>query len=178
MAYREVPIDISPYLEGGSDYARERVAVALDEELRFSGFARISGHGIPASVIAGLDDAMTTLFSLDDDDKQRWRYSESNRGWVPARHETQSLSLGVPSPTGLADWVEVFDVGISPPDYRHVQVEGIAYAESVWPDIPQFRRRVDTYFSEAGRVVHGVMHILGDALGLGRTFFDAYDDLS
>lgn len=173
---RDRPIDIGPWVHGGSDYARARVATALDDALRASGFAQIVGHGIPDSVIGNLTAAIDSLFTLDLATKWRWRFGSSNRGYVPSRSETQSRSHGLEPASGLADWVEGFDVGSSQRDFRHVRVDGISYASSVWPDIPDFQRRIDIYFSEAGRVVRDVGRVLGHALGLGTSFFGPYTD--
>jgi isopenicillin N synthase-like dioxygenase len=177
MSFRARVVDISAWVSGGVDRDRTRSAVAIDEALTESTIVQVVGHGIPDSVTGALTDAMDELFALNLDGKRSLLAPEGhNRGFTLAGTEALSRSLGI-EPTVL-DSFEAFNVGAEKADYPHAKASGVAYVESVWPANPQFRRHVDTYFNEAGRVTRTLMSVLGDGLGVGRTFFNQLTDHS
>lgn len=172
MAFTVPAIDITPYVQGGSEADRAAVARAVDAASRTVGFMQITGHGIPASVIDGLTAAMDAFFALDLDAKKAWRTPPSiNRGYSPPKSEQLSLSLGVESATRMNDFFEAFNVGAARSDYPGVDLPADDYAENVWPDVAGFRAGVEAYFAEARRVAITMTDIFADALGLPRAFY-------
>jgi isopenicillin N synthase-like dioxygenase len=172
-------VDISSWVMGGSAYARDRVVWRLDSCLRANDFVLVSGHGIPDSVLTGLDDAMHDFFGLPLQQKLRWLPpTGSTRGYAAPETEMMSRSIGLDSPTGRWDYFEAFDVGSTAADYPHARTPVGHFDRNVWPDVPDFQRRVDTYFEEAGRVARILMRALGGALQLGDDVFASLTDQS
>ncbi|CAN5117436.1 2-oxoglutarate and iron-dependent oxygenase domain-containing protein [soil metagenome] len=177
MAVRARVVDISAWVSGGVDRDRSRSARAIADGLAESTVVQIVGHGIPDSVVEAVPTAMDDLFALSAAEKEALIAPRGhNRGYSPSGSEALSRSLGL-HPDGF-DTFEAFTIGAEQADYPHTKVSGTAYAPSLWPAIPQFRRHVDTYFNEAGRVSRTLMSVLGDGLGVGRTYFNRITDHS
>lgn len=80
----EVPVvDISPYVLGGADQDKARVAAEVDHACRTVGFMQIRGHGVPAAVSSGLAEAMDDFFGLPMETKSGYRIEGANRGYSP-----------------------------------------------------------------------------------------------
>ena len=159
-------VDISAYVDGGTDAARAATARALDEACRTVGFVQITGHGVPSSVVDGLTGAADEFFALPPQVKGAYR-SPANRGYSPPKSESLSLSLGVESASRMNDFFEAFNVGVEEQD------------ANLWPaEAAGFRPGVEAWFAEAGRVARVLTTVFADALGLPRGFFDAYTDRS
>lgn len=154
-------IDITPYVEGGSEQRKRDVAADLDYACSAVGFMSITGHGIPDDVLAGLGAAIDDFFALGADDKASYIMPpDVNRGYTAPKSESLSLSLGVESATRMNDFFEAFNVGTG---------DGVA---NVWPSVPGFQQAVSAYFDHAGRVARTLTHIFADALGLAPDFFE------
>jgi isopenicillin N synthase-like dioxygenase len=178
MTFHVPTVDISPYVAGGSDDDRGRVAAQIDTACSEVGFIQIVGHGIPAATINGLAAAMDEFFSLDLEAKKAYR-TQLNRGYSPPKSESLSLSLGVESASRMNDFFEAFNVGASAADYPGVELPADDYPENVWPtDAPGFEPQVTAYFAEAARVARVMTRIFADALGLEPDFFDRFTDHS
>ena len=109
----DVPvIDISPYVTGGSDSERDRVAREIDAACATVGFIQILGHGIPKPALDGLTGAVDDFFALPLEAKKAYRVDGANRGYSPPKSESLSLSLGVESATRMNDFFEAFNVGV------------------------------------------------------------------
>lgn len=180
MSFHVPLVDISPYVGAGSAAERAGVARLIDDACRTVGFIQITGHGIPAPVIDGLTGALDDFFSLDLDEKKRYRTPPSiNRGYSPPKSESLSLSLGVESATRMNDFFEAFNLGASAADYPHVSdLPQPDYAENLWPDVDGFDARVSAYFAEAARVARTMTRIFADALDLPPDFFSSRTDHS
>jgi len=179
MNFHAPVIDISPYISGGAASYRARTAAAIDAGLSEFSVIQVIGHGIPQSVIDGLTSAMDEFFGLDPLTKRKLiLHNGHNRGYTSPKTETISHSLGFQPPSGEHDYFEALNVGAAAPDYPHTRLTGHEYAESVWPEIPNFRARVDTYFNEAGRVARELTDILSDSLGLPHRRFSSVTDHS
>ncbi len=180
MAFHVPAVDISAWVGDGSPDERAAVVAAADAACREVGFIQVTGHGIPASVLDGLGDAMNSFFALDLDAKKEWVTPKGiNRGYSPPKAESLSLSLGVESASRMNDFFEAFNVGAAASDYPGLGLDGQAdYAENVWPGVQQFRLRVERYFAEAQRVSRTLTDIFAAALGLPEHFFDAFTDHS
>jgi isopenicillin N synthase-like dioxygenase len=172
----EVPVvDLAPYVGGGDAQQRAAVAAAMDAACREVGFVQVLGHSVPAEVLDGLRSAIDAFFALEDEQKLAWRCPpELNRGYVPPRTESQSLSLGVQPANMMNDFFEAFAVGRGLSDHPDVPVLAATpsyaahYAENVWPgpETPEFRAQVWDYFQEAERVATTLVTVFEDALGL------------
>lgn len=180
MAFHVPMVDISAYVKGGTDAERADVAARIDEACRTVGFIQITGHGIPASIIDGLTDAVDRFFALDLDTKKGYRTPpEINRGYSPPKSESLSLSLGIEQASRMNDFFEAFNVGASAADYPHAtDLPQPDYAENVWPAVEGFEPQVSAYFGEAARVARTMTRIFTDALGLPEDYFAVRTDHS
>ncbi|CAN5309224.1 2-oxoglutarate and iron-dependent oxygenase domain-containing protein [soil metagenome] len=180
MAFHVPAVDITAWVREGSREERAAVVAAVDAACREVGFIQVTGHGIPASVLQGLGDAMDSFFALDLEEKKQWVTPKGiNRGYSPPKAESLSLSLGVESASRMNDFFEAFNVGAAASDYPGLGLESEAdYAENVWPSVPHFRLKIERYFAEAQRVSRTLTDIFAAALGLPERFFDAFTDHS
>lgn len=175
----EVPvIDISPYVHGGSPQDRARVAAEIDNACRRVGFIQIRGHGVPAESTAGLAAAMDDFFALSMPAKNDYRVVGANRGYSPPKSESLSLSLGVESSTRMNDFFEAFNVGIEARSFTDLELSEADYGVNVWPQVSEFRERIETYYTHASRVARTLTTIFDDALGLEPGYFRSITDHS
>lgn len=179
----DVPvIDIGAWADEG---ARATIAAAVDDSCRKLGFMQITGHGVPASTITGLAEAIDWFFDLPVETKSRWRAPRPsvNRGYTPPRSERLSYSLGVVSPDDL---FEAFNVGAARSDFPGLELDGEIYAENIWPDMANddqqaaddFRCRVERWFFAAAGVARRMTDIFALALGLPDGHFAPFTDHS
>jgi isopenicillin N synthase-like dioxygenase len=172
-------IDISSWVSGGSAYTRGRAAAKLDEQLADSTVAVVSGHGIPASVIDGIDTAMREFFDLPLEAKRLVSPPGGNwRGYAAGRTEMLCRSIGLESPSGEFDFFEAYDVGTTFDDYPRARVDPQVFSENLWPELEGFRRRVDVYFNEVGRVCRTIMRALSSVVGHAESAFGSIADHS
>jgi isopenicillin N synthase-like dioxygenase len=176
MSFHVPTVDITAYVADGSPEAKAAVARAVDEACRTVGFIQILGHGIPQRIIDGLGGAMDEFFAQPLEDKKRYTATDgANRGYTAPKSESLSLSLGVESASRMNDFFEAFNIGDARSDHPDLDLPAGHYAENVWPtSMPDFQKRVLTYFAEAARVARAMVRIFADALGLPAGFFDAY----
>jgi isopenicillin N synthase-like dioxygenase len=180
MTFHVPLVDITPYVQGGTDAARAEVARRIDDACRTVGFIQITGHGIPAALTSGLTDAMDRFFGLGLETKSTYRTPPRiNRGYSPPKTESLSLSLGVEQATRMNDFFEAFNVGAGQADYPHAPgLPQPDYADNVWPDVAGFEEQVSAYFAAAARVARTMTRIFADALNLPETYFAARTDHS
>ena len=180
MTTFEVPaIDISPWVTGGDDAARQEVARAVDDACSRVGFMQILGHGIPAAVLDGLAAGMDGFFGLGGEIKNSYRVHGANRGYSPPKSESLSLSLGVESASKMNDFFEAFNVGVEARSFTDLHLDEADYGINIWPtEVTTFEPTVLDYFAEAGRVARVLTRIFCDALGLDPEYFARLTDHS
>ncbi|WP_024805346.1 isopenicillin N synthase family oxygenase [Nocardia sp. BMG51109] len=180
MEFHVPVIDISPYVGGGSDAERKRVAREIDEAARTVGFLQVVGHAVAAPVTDAFAAALDEFFGLDLDSKKHYRTPpEINRGYSPPNSESLSLSLGVQSANRMNDFFEAFNVGVSAAAYPGLDLPATDYAKNLWPQqVPEFKAAVTAYFTEAARVARVLTTIFADALELPPGYFDRFTDHS
>ena len=146
----EVPVvDISPYVLGGADQDKARVAAEVDHACRTVGFMQIRGHGVPAAVSSGLAEAMDDFFGLPMETKSGYRIEGANRGYSPPKSESLSLSLGVESATRMNDFFEAFNVGTEARSFTELELSEDDYGINLWPAVSGFTERVENYYAMA-----------------------------
>lgn len=176
-------IDISPYLTGrsaGSSTECAAVAAELDTACREVGFVQIVGHGIDASLITDLADALDQFFALPLAVKKEYRRDPStNRGYSPPKSESLSMSLGIPTANQMNDFYEAYTVGTAAADFTGLDLPETSYAPNNWPGAaPGFEPRVMRYFAAAQSLSRTLMRAFTDALGLSPDHFDTLVDHS
>lgn len=179
MTFQVPALDITAYVSNSDDVAaRERVAGEFAAACREVGFVQVHGHGIPTEVIDGLASASDDFFvGLESEEKKRYQTpSGTNRGYSPPKSEATSLSLGVEPANKMNDFFEAFNVGLTVDDYDDADLLEEQYQRNVWPELPQFRERVEAYMSHAREVARTLMTLSADALQLPSDYFDAAFD--
>lgn len=177
MSFHVPQIDITPYVAGGTEADRARVARELDEACRTVGFIQVVGHGIAQPLVDGLGTAMDDFFGQDLETKRATiRPASENRGYTAPKSESLSLSLGVESATRMNDFFEAYNIGRTAADYAPTEVDASHYAPNSWPAVERFEERTSAYLAEAERVAITMVRIFADALDLPAGFFDAITD--
>lgn len=169
-------VDIGAYINGGDQHVTSLVATQIDQACRDVGFIQIVGHGIPRETTDALAAVLDRFFGQDLNDKLRYRLPAGiNRGYSPPKSESLSKSLGVESASRMNDFFEAFNVGAAVSDYPEssIELDESEYPENVWPDDPQFKAAVVSYFQEAKRVAHTLTRIFADALGTSAEYFES-----
>src|SRR6478752_7505565 len=134
-------IDVSG-LESADLEARRATAIELDRAARSSGFFYATQHGLPQSLIDGLQAAAADFFALPEARKQHYYIggSTNHRGYVPPGEEVFYA--------GSKDTKEAFDLSLdlpdTDPDYR---AGNRLLGPNRWPsEVPHFQQRVDAYY--------------------------------
>jgi isopenicillin N synthase-like dioxygenase len=176
----EVPvIDIRPYVNGGTEAERARVAREMDDACARVGFVQILGHGVPDETIDALTRAVDGFFGLPLETKNSYRVRGANRGYSPPKSESLSLSLGVESAGRMNDFFEAFNIGTEARSFPGLALSEDDYGLNVWPtEVDGFKASVLAYFAEAGRVARTLTRVFADALGERADFYDALTDHS
>ncbi|MFI7129467.1 isopenicillin N synthase family dioxygenase [Nonomuraea sp. NPDC050153] len=171
-------VDISPYVQGGPEAERRRVAREIDDACASVGFIQILGHEIPDAAISGLAAAMDAFFALPVATKKTYCVTGANRGYSPPKSESLSLSLGVESASRMNDFFEAFNVGVEARSFTSLDLSEEDYGINVWPDLDGFTEPVQTYFEHAERVARTLTRVFADALRLDPEFFARLTDHS
>jgi len=170
-------VDISAYTLGGSDAERVEVARQMDEACATVGFVQILGHAIPSTVTGGLAAAVDDFFSLSMEEKKKY-LAPGNRGYSAPKSESLSLSLGLESASRMNDFFEAFNIGAEARSFPDLDLSEEDYGLNVWPQVPDFRERVEAYNGHAARVARTLTRIFADALGEAPDFFTPLTDHS
>lgn len=129
MAAFQVPvIDIAPF-RAGEPAERLRVARAFGQALEQTGFAAITGHGVPEALAADTYAAAQAFFALPLDAKARYTPPEQTkgRGYLPVGIESVAATLRGPTPPDLCEALVFASVA------RERRGEGLP---NYWPDTP------------------------------------------
>lgn len=178
---RDIPIiDIGPWHSGGVARRRD-IAAQVDEANRAIGFLKITGHGIPASLVEHFERTTTAFFDLPLATKLQYRSPDPklNRGYSPTGSEALAYSLGRETPTDL---FEAFNAGteVSTPDDPYFSSEAHRlFAENRWPDEPIGMRDIwDEYMAHVRALAQYLLQVFATALRLDVDFFAARADRS
>jgi isopenicillin N synthase-like dioxygenase len=164
-------------LEGwfsGDVAARQRVARAVDEACRRSGFFQIVGHGIDEATRAAIKDVADEFFALSEPEKRLYEppSRDINRGYAGRKTESLSYSIGAPRPPDL---VEAFIAGndqIVDGDPYFEAERHRGFARNLWPTHPaRMHEVVWSYFLAVEALSHEMCKIAAMALALDDDFF-------
>ena len=173
-------VDISAYASGGASDARATAAAQLEQACRTVGFVQVMGHGIAGEILTDLAAAIDAFFGQAPSVKERYRTPPAtNRGYTPPHGESLSLTIGVEPDGSLNDYFEAFNIGVTADSDPMLPVGSDFFADNLWPAdgigfaATSFRRAVDAYFAEAGRVARTLCRIFADALDVDPRLFAA-----
>lgn len=169
MSEFDLPIvDIAPFL-GGDPEAKKKVARAFGHAFENTGFAIVTGHGVPLELAENLYAAMTAFFEQPMEQKTPYTPPEATkgRGYLPIGIESVAKTLS----------------GETPPDL----CEALVYAAphrpesataNFWPDHPaDLAALVNEWTGEINALSRHLARLSALALDLPEAFFDAdYSD--
>ena len=160
-------IDVSGLRAGEDDLA---AAAAIDRACREVGFFRITGHGLGPAVLASLDEAARTFFSLPEQEKAAIAMSRGGsawRGWFPVGGELTS---------GKPDQKEGIYFGSEHAldDFR--VIAGVPlHGSNLFPVEPaNLRPAVLDWLDSMISLGHAIMRGIGLGLGLNSTWFEQH----
>jgi isopenicillin N synthase-like dioxygenase len=130
--------------------------------LRESSCLFITGHGVPAGLMAAMTEVSTAFFDLPRERKlpTRWPGDGLWRGWQPVYEGAADLTGG-----RVPDLLERFEVALSGP--RDGSLEALASTFSLWPsEPPGFAGIWTSYYAALGGLASRLMTAVIAALGL------------
>lgn len=156
-------VDISSWA-AKSDEEKIAAASKVIDTVTTKGFFYLSGHGIEQSTVEGVYAASKAFHDQPSEYKERYhiKHSKHHRGWVPfseiGQFEKDNESHQV--------FYESFDLSydLEPGDSRVQKGFGLV-GPNIWPDLPDFRLNVKSYYDAVyslGRDLLGIFE-----LGLG-----------
>ena len=152
-------IDIEPYRSGGDD-GKAAVARQIDAACRDIGFLMISGHGVPAALIAEMYASAEAYFALPFWEKMRLKMPPDRyRGYTPFGAEALAYSQDEATPPDIKESFSIGPFG-HPADAYHFGEAGYRYfAPNAWPAEPRGMRETwEAYYLEMNR--HAQRHPL------------------
>lgn len=156
---------------------RAELAAVLDGICRDNGFLILTGHGVPASVIANQWTAVSSFFGQPSDVKRQVAapYAGYPYGWLGPGGEALAKSKGVETPPDLKESFNggplVVPDGITDPD-----AHAFCYQPTLWPEMAGFRTAWEAYYRAMEGLAERVMAAFAAALKLPDQFFAPYID--
>ncbi len=139
-----------------------------------TGFLIIENTSIDTEEIKKLFEMYRAFFALPESEKDALDMANtgSNRGW--GRSQSEQVN-----PDANPDYKQVFDVGAEiPRDHPILQIpsQSTYYAPNIWPNHPEFKHTVQTYYQRALNLSLKLLDQIADAADLPRYFFaDKFD---
>lgn len=164
--FTEVPLIDIGGLRSGVAGAIERVAAEIDRAAREVGFFYITGHSVPAALIAAALAAAQVFFALPAGEKAAIAVDTRHRGYVGPG--AARMYVGV-----RPDLKESFVWGLElAPDDPLVTPERTLMGPNRWPSHPAgMRRALSAYFDAALAVGRDLARAFAVALGVEESFF-------
>ena len=172
----EVPvIDVGPFRRGGPA-ERQAVARAVGAACRSIGFLVITGHGVPAELIAQVDDVSRRFFDLPLAAKMAIRRPapDVTRGYIALEGEAVARSRGDQTPGDLNESLMIGPVDVPTGDpYFTAAAAGKHFSPNLWPAEPAaLKGAYIAYFRAMEALAAELMRSFALALDLPERFFD------
>ena len=159
-------IDMAP-LFAPRDGGRARVAQAIQDACRDSGFFYVTGHGISPELFARLDAASRKFFALPEEQKLEITMTRGGRAW------RGYFPVGGELTSGKPDLKEGIYFGTDlPSDHPRVRKGVPLHGENLYPaQVPELRRAVLDYLKATGTTAHALMEGIALSLGIEADYF-------
>lgn len=134
-------IDLSGLATGDAD-DKARVAKALGEAARTSGFFYITGHGVDADLIADTFAASKAFHEKPRSFKMKYwsGFTTHHRGYVPLEENGSSFPKRI-------NFNEAWDMSYeAPADHPDYLAKWRMTGPNIWPDIPGWKETVSSYY--------------------------------
>lgn len=171
-------IDLTDYVAGPPG-ALAATARAIQNALTGVGFFIVTGHGVPAELIAGTFDYARRVHALSMDQKLALRLNEHNNGYMAmGRYAVWTSDVNA---NDKPDLNEAFFIKRERPPEHPMRSANRRFAgANVWPedaDLPGFRDHILTYYETMDRFTRGLLPAVAMALDMPTDFFAAaFDD--
>jgi isopenicillin N synthase-like dioxygenase len=169
----EIPvINVSQFLSS-NELDRVRVVRQVRQALEEVGFLRISGHGVPPSLIERVSKASLDFFDRPEGEKARYvRPDRPSRGYGAMRSRTVGIAQ---DPTLKKSLQEGFGLGLmeppADPTYRADDDGG--FTPNIFPDTPaDFEPAMRDYYAHMQRLCRTIMRMFAVALDLPEDYFE------
>jgi isopenicillin N synthase-like dioxygenase len=171
-----VPIIDFAAFRRGNTADRRVVARAVDEACRSIGFLVITGHGVPADLIAEVDAASRRFFDLPLATKMAVARPapDVTRGYIALEGEAVARSRGDATPGDLNESFMIGPVDVPAGDpYFTAAAAGKHFAPNLWPAEPaDLKPAYIAYFRAMAVLAADLMRSFALALALAPDFFD------
>lgn len=134
-------IDLSGLFIGDPD-DKSKVAAALGDAARTSGFFYITGHGVPQDMIDALFAASREFHEKPRNFKMKYwsGFSTHHRGYVPFEENGRDFPKSI-------NFHEAWDMSFeAPADHPDYLAEWRMTGPNIWPDIPGWKDTVSGYY--------------------------------
>jgi isopenicillin N synthase-like dioxygenase len=162
-------IDMRPLVGGGPVTAITAVAEQIQAACRERGFFYVTGHGVPAGMLADLADASAEFFALPLPDKLEIAMERGGRAWRGYFPVGGELTSGRPDlKEGLYFGTEL------PDDDPRVRAGLPLHGRNLFPrQVPRLRPLVLAYLDALTSAGQAVLSGIALSLGLDATYFAA-----
>ncbi len=162
-------IDVRPLMAGGQAAAAAAVAVQIQAACQDRGFFYVTGHGVPASLLAELADLSAEFFSLPLADKQEIAMEHGGRAW------RGYFPVGAELTSGRPDLKEGLYFGTELPDDDPRVLAGLPlHGRNLFPrQVPRLRPVVLAYLDALTAAGQAVLAGVALSLGLDASYFAA-----
>jgi isopenicillin N synthase-like dioxygenase len=166
-------IDLEPFAQGGT--GRGQVVRAIARACERIGFLVVTGHAVPAQLVADIDAQARRFFDLPVERKLAALPPPHvfGRGYTPYGRKALSYTRGRESPPDLREtytavrvdgWSDEFKRRVGRPELFH---------DNVWPtNMPEFKAAWVAYYRAVDRLSLQLGHVFAEALGLPAGWFD------
>ena len=146
--------------------------------MRQTGFAVISGHGLPETLLNSIYEQAQRFFARSADEKMRLTFPDRGRGqgYLPMGSETVGRGHVADAPADLCESLTFADprFDAAAPDNA---LEARLYRPNLWPDdMPGFARTVRDYMAAGRGLALRLMRLSAVALDLPEDHFAPYFD--
>jgi isopenicillin N synthase-like dioxygenase len=168
-------IDIAPFL-AGDPAGRQAVARQWAEAFETVGFATITGHGVPDTMLAALHAMAARFFDLPLAVKQRCTFAGevSSQGYVGIESQALANTVGTgaaPAPPDLFEGITFLHCDWERHGIRN-DFDATIFHPNAWPsEPPGFRALVEAYFDQVYDLAQSLMRIGALALELPEDYF-------
>ncbi|MGV0758923.1 2-oxoglutarate and iron-dependent oxygenase domain-containing protein [Tistrella mobilis] len=177
MPLENVPIiDLAGYYNGTPD-GKAKVAAEVGRACRDIGFMVVTGHQVPADLVASTYDVSRQFFDLPEPVKRKVAQPSPDqvRGYSGLCEEGLSYSLDDPTPPDLKESFSVGPIDVPRDDpYFTEGSAAVHFAPNLWPDqdLPALRPIWEAYFKSQETLAADLMRLFALALDLPEAFFD------
>ncbi len=165
-------IDLGPARDDPA--ARPRVAAAIDEACRTSGFFAVTGHGVDDAVIREAIGRSREFFALPFEEKSQVTSTEpwGFRGYLGVDATALAATLGDETPPDLSESFNVARFEGDPPGEDRPIGERSMGAPNLWPNRPsELRPALERCFVEMERVAFEIAGLAAESLDLPSDWF-------